>query len=184
MKILIVYGTRYGTAAEIAEEIGKTIKNRGIQVEVIDAKKVAKDHDLSPFDMIIVGSGIKMGKWTKEALKFLKDNKKTLSTRKVALFVTCGDANFEETRNRAWENYLRKVAEENLENEPVSMGLFGSVYDPNAKHGLVYKLAMLLYKSAMKSQLDKMGIDTSEKVDFRDWDEIREWANRLVDMLH
>jgi flavodoxin len=25
MKVLIVYGTRYGTAAEIAEEIGKVI---------------------------------------------------------------------------------------------------------------------------------------------------------------
>lgn len=72
------------------------------------------------------------------------------------------------------------MAAENLEGEPVDMGLFGSVYDPNAKHGLTYKLAT---KLIIKKQLDKEGIDTSKRIDFGNWDQIREWARGLADML-
>jgi menaquinone-dependent protoporphyrinogen oxidase len=38
MKVLIVYGTRYGTAAEIAEEIKKVIEREGIEVDLADSR--------------------------------------------------------------------------------------------------------------------------------------------------
>jgi len=91
MKALIVYGTRYGTATEIAEEIGRVIKNEGIEVDVKDARSL-KNIDLSLYQLVVVGSGIKMGKWTKKSLKFMQENKEALATRKVAIFVTCGAA--------------------------------------------------------------------------------------------
>ncbi|MGB9977723.1 flavodoxin domain-containing protein [Methanobacterium sp.] len=179
MKTLIVYGTRYGTAAEIAEEIGKTIENKGIEVDLIDSRST-KNYDISHYDMVIVGSGIKIGKWTKGSLKFLEDNKSALSDKKVALFVTCGAANMEETIAEGQEKYLDEVAEKYLSNKPVAMGLFGSIYDPNAKHGLMYKLAT---KFIIKKGLDKQGINTSKRIDYRDWDEIRTWAFNLANML-
>lgn len=151
MKALIVYGTRYGTAAEIAAEIAHIIKEEGIEVDLVDTKGL-KNCDVSPYDLVVVGSGIKMGKWTKESLKFLKENKSTLADRKVALFVSCGAANKEETREEGWENYLKKVAEENLAGEPVDLGLFGSVYDPDAKHGLMYKLTERFIKKIWKNR--------------------------------
>lgn len=67
-----------------------------------------------PYDLVVVGSGIKIGKWTKGSLKFLKDHKSELANKKVALFVTCGAANDEKTRMEGWENYLIKVAQDNL----------------------------------------------------------------------
>ena len=179
MKALIVYGTRYGTAAEIAEEIRKFIENEGIEVDLIDSRGI-KNHDISHYDMVIVGSGIKIGKWTKGALKFMENNKFALADRKVALFVTCGAANMEETTAEGQEKYLDEVAEKYLSNKPVATGLFGSVYDPNAKHGLMYKLAT---KFIVKKGLDKQGIDTSKRLDYRDWDEIRAWALNLTNML-
>ena len=63
MKALVVYGTRYGTAAEIAEEIARVITEEGVEVDLVDASRM-KDCDSSPYDLVIVGSGIKMGKWT------------------------------------------------------------------------------------------------------------------------
>ena len=69
MKGLVVYGTRYGTAKEIAEEIAKTLKNENVDVSLFNAKQI-KDHGISAYDLIIVGSGIKMGKWTKGIKKF------------------------------------------------------------------------------------------------------------------
>ena len=65
MKALIVYGTRYGTAAEIAEEIRKIIENEGAEVDLADSRGL-KDCNISPYDLMIVGSGIKIGKWTKK----------------------------------------------------------------------------------------------------------------------
>lgn len=178
MKALVAYGTRYGTAAEIAEEIARVIKEEGIEVDLVDTKGL-KDCDVSPYDLVVVGSGIKMGKWTKESLKFLKENKSALTDRKIALFVSCGAANKEETREEGWENYLKKVAGENLAGEPVDLGLFGSVYDPDAKHGLMYKLTVRF----IKKDLEEQGIDTSKRYDYRDWDGIRVWARGLADML-
>jgi menaquinone-dependent protoporphyrinogen oxidase len=40
MKALVVYGTRYSTAAEIAEEIARFIKEEGIEVDLVDAKSI------------------------------------------------------------------------------------------------------------------------------------------------
>jgi menaquinone-dependent protoporphyrinogen oxidase len=174
MKALIVYGTRYGTAAEIAEEIGRVMKNDGAEVDLVDSKGF-KDFDVSLYDLVVVGSGIKIGKWTKGSLKFLKDNKSALSERNVALFVTCGAANEEDKKDEARKNYLKKVAQENLINEPVAMGLFGSVYDPEIKQGLMYKVTMKF----IKKELEKQGIDTNKRHDYRDWDEIRAWAHDL-----
>lgn len=179
MKALIIYGTRYGTAAEIAEEIGKVIENEGIEVDLIDSRGI-KNYDIFSYDMVIVGSGIKIGKWTKGSLKFLENNKSALSDKKVALFVTCGAANMEETIAEGQEKYLDEVALKYLSNKPVATGLFGSIYDPNANQGLMYKLAT---KFIIKKGLDKQGIDTSKRLDYRDWDKIRAWARDLANML-
>jgi menaquinone-dependent protoporphyrinogen oxidase len=71
MKALVVYGTRYGTAAEIAEEIARVIKEEGNETDLLDVRSI-KDQDVSSYDLVVVGSGIKMGKWTSKALKFLQ----------------------------------------------------------------------------------------------------------------
>ena len=115
MKALIVYGTRYGTANEIAEEINRILKNEGVKVEIKDAKNL-KNNDVNPYDLIIVGSGIKMGKWTKDSIKFLKNKQKDLKNKKVAIFVTCGAANLPESKDEGQEKYLDDIADEYLLN--------------------------------------------------------------------
>jgi menaquinone-dependent protoporphyrinogen oxidase len=176
MKALIVYGTRYGTAAEIAEEIGKVIEDEGVEVDLVNVKGL-KDCDVSPYDVVVVGSGIKMGKWTKKSLKFLQTNRVALKNKKVALFVSCGSANQKETMAEGQKKYLDEVADEYLSGKPVAMGLFGGLYDPNANHGLLYKLT---WTKSIKKELEKQGIDASKRYDYRNWDEIRAWARNLI----
>ena len=72
-RVLVCYGTRYGSAGEIADKIGEILSNRGATTDVVNLKK-GKVKDLDAYDLIIVGSGIQMGRWTKEPLKFLKKN--------------------------------------------------------------------------------------------------------------
>jgi menaquinone-dependent protoporphyrinogen oxidase len=175
MKALVIYGTRYGTATEIAEEIARVIKEEGIEVDLLDARGI-KDCDVSPYDLVVVGSGIKIGKWTNKSIKFLKDNRSSLANKKVALFVTCGAANEENSRTEGQKKYLDEVAAKNMINKPLSTGLFGSVYDPEANHGLMFKIV----NRSVRKNLEKQGIDPSKRRDYRDWDGIRTWARGLV----
>jgi len=174
MKALVVYGTRYGTAAEIAKEIAKVLEDEHLEVDLVNTKRL-KNCDISPYDLLVVGSGIKMGKWTKESMNFLKNNKESLSNKKVALFVSCGAANDEKTISEGQEKYLDKVAIENLTNPPIATGLFGSVYDPNAK-----SMMIKFVNRFIKKEMEKQGIDTSQRVDYRDWNEIRAWTKNLL----
>lgn len=177
MKALIAFGSRYGSSTEIAEEIGKIMENQGVEVNLVNLRKNKVDN-INNYDLIVVGSGIKMGKWTKEPLKFLNKNKSTLQDKKVALFVSCGaPLNGKEKMDEAMELYLEKIAKESLSGEPVSMGLFGGVFDPNANNGLMYKMAMKMAKKGFEEK----GVDTSKRYDYRDWDEIRHWARKLAD---
>ena len=71
-KILITYASRSGSTAEIAEAIGKTLSQRGAQVEVLPMTQVT---DLAPYQAIVAGSTIHGQKWLPEAMTFVSDHR-------------------------------------------------------------------------------------------------------------
>jgi menaquinone-dependent protoporphyrinogen oxidase len=173
-KVLICYGSRYGSAGEIAEKIGEIIQNSGPSVDVINLKK-EKVKDLADYDWVIIGSGIQMGKWTKEPLKFLKKNREVLSRKKVALFVSCLSAAEPDKCNMARRDYLDKVNLDFPEIEPVTMGLFGGLIDPSKGNIMTKKIMQTLML-----QYTKDGEEPPERIDLRDWEQIRIWAESIV----
>jgi len=174
MNALVVFGTRYGSTAKIAEEIGTVLSDEGFKVRVVNA---AKDmiSDISEFDVVIVGSGIKMGKWTRETLNFLKKFEADLSQKKVALFVSCGYSREPDKVDEARENFLIKVADRYPSIKPVSLGLFGGVFSFD-KYGFAERLLF----QGIKKEFEKQGIDTKTPYDFRDWETIREWTRSVI----
>ncbi len=68
--VLIVYGTLYGATANTSEEISKKLTQKGLHVKIVNLKK-GKVKDITEYELIIIGSGIQMNKWTKEPEKFL-----------------------------------------------------------------------------------------------------------------
>ena len=175
MKALVIYGTRYGTAKEISEKIAEILRDENLDVDLVnsdDKNNIA----VLDYDLVVAGSGIKMGKWTKNTLNFLKRNRKELSNRKVALFVSCGAANEEKNKAEAQEKYLDAVAAKYLDSEPTATGLFGGIYDPNVDHGLLYKLV----KRNIEKEMKKMGQDPTKRHDYRDWDAINQWTIDLT----
>ena len=77
VRALIVYGTRYEATADTSEVIADVLRQKGLEVKVVNAKK-EKMRSVSEFELVIVGSGIRMGKWTKEPEKFLEKFQKEL----------------------------------------------------------------------------------------------------------
>jgi len=81
--ILVAYASKYGATKEIAERIGTVLSGNGEQVEVLPAETVK---GLGNFQAVILGSAIYVGKWPKEAGKFLKNHEKALAQRPFWVF--------------------------------------------------------------------------------------------------
>jgi menaquinone-dependent protoporphyrinogen oxidase len=173
-RILVCYGSRYGSTGEIAEKIGEILSNRGATVEVVNLKK-DKVKDLKSFDLFIIGSGIRMGRWTKEPLKFLKKNRDLLSRKKVALFVSCMSASKPETCQQGRRDYLDKIIADYPEITPISMGIFGGLIDPT-RGGFMTKGIM----KALLQEFVREGEEPPEYVDLRDWEQIQSWVENLT----
>ncbi len=174
MKALVVYGTRWGGTAGVAERIGDTLRREDYTVEVVDAK----DRPPSPdaYDLVIVGSGISAGRWTKEATRYLKKNSVSLRERRTALFVSCGAGGDEELREQGRQDFLVRVAEKNGLS-PVIFGLFGGLYDFTKSHGLFGNIML----NVAKKELQEKGVDTSKPYDFRDWTQIEAWTREIAE---
>jgi menaquinone-dependent protoporphyrinogen oxidase len=180
LKTLVVYGTRYGATTGTSEEIAKMLRENGFDVTVINAKK-EKIKDISEYELIIVGSGMRMGKWTHEADNFLKKFQKELKQKKLAIFVSTMKTVSEREGKTDDVAKMRKTALEEKVTEynlhPIALGFFGGVLDYN-KMGFFFKRTM----GFLKPQLEKDGFEETQPdlYDLRDWDEIRNWGKELV----
>jgi menaquinone-dependent protoporphyrinogen IX oxidase len=86
MNALVVYGSRWGGTVAVAQKIAETLIEEGCRVNVVEARQELPN--VAIYDLIIVGSGIRADKWTKETLRFLEKNMDLLITKKTALFVS------------------------------------------------------------------------------------------------
>jgi len=177
---LIVYGTRLGATASTSEEIARILREEGLEVRVVDAKK-EKVNDISGYDLIIVGSGIAMDKWTSEPEDFLKRFRRELAGKKVALFVSSGTAapsptqKPEEVAEKRRRYLDDKAAQYGL--RPVALGFFGGAYDYN---NMPWWASMFM-KAAKEGLIATGAKETSPGLyDTRDWDAIRAWARDLA----
>jgi menaquinone-dependent protoporphyrinogen IX oxidase len=194
-KVLIVYGTRFGATESTSEEIAKVIREEGLEVTVVNAKKESVK-DISGYDLIIVGSGMMIDRWTKEPENFLKKFQKELEKKKLAMFVSSAaqatiehDKKFtgrmggqtvtlygDEAIGRGKKVYLEeKAAKYGL--KPISMAVFGGVWDYNRmpwylKKGMEMAKPTLLAAELKESQ---PGV-----FDTRDWEMIRSWAKEMA----
>ena len=83
MRVQVVYASRHGGTAGIAERIAEILRAEGADVMIADA---ADRPDPSGFDAYVIGSGVQIGSWHKEGTEFLERNQATLATRPVWLF--------------------------------------------------------------------------------------------------
>lgn len=186
-KVLIAYGTRYGSTGEISQEMGKTLEKEGLKVQLVDLKKTKSKEwpSLEPFDGVLVGSSIAIGKWMKEPQEFLKKHKAEIQKKEKihGLFVSCGSASFPETYEQGKSDYLEKVMAK-IGIEADIYEAFGGVYDfsESSRVGGMAKRALKMASNQMNKQYGPR-IDLNAKNDFRDWDQIQNFAKKFASLV-
>lgn len=167
-QILVTYASQGGSTAGVAEAIGKALSENGMLVEVRPVKEVA---DLSPYRAVIIGSAVHSGKWMPEAMLFIERNQNTLRKIPTAVFQVCMmlATNNEQYKHMVldWFTPLRTQL------QPVAEGSFAGALWPNQYTKLSEKIGLRIFLAAIKL---KAG-------DYRDWDVIRGWADRVGPLL-
>lgn len=83
MKMLIAVSSKHGSTREIAESMAETVREAGIEVEVVDAQQVGS---VAPYDAVIVGSAVYLGRWMGPARDLVNRSVDALRARPVWLF--------------------------------------------------------------------------------------------------
>jgi len=160
-KILVVYGSKRGSTAEIAEKIGEILKQKGLQVDVLDAGTV---YDLTPYSKIILGSSVYIGLWHKKIVRFLKTNIESLEKIPVWIFI-CGPTGpgnpIDQMDGRLYPKSLYPVIERI---HPRDITCFGG------------KLELKKLNPFEKWIINKV---KAPEGDFRDWQAIASWADTI-----
>jgi len=168
-KILVTYASRAGSTAEVAQAIGKTLAENGLQVEVLPMQSAT---DLSAYEAVVAGSAIRAAKWLPEAAQFIRNHRAELTSKPFAMFTVCitlAMKNSEQYRAgvAGWVAPVRALV------SPLSEGLFAGRLDFS-------KLPMNF--DTLKLRLT-VAVGIFPKDDRRDWEAIREWARDLAGKL-
>lgn len=183
MKVLIAYGTRYGSTEEIAQEIAKVLKNKGVEPKLynLGINKPKSWPELDIFEGIIVGTSLRVNSWKKEVKAFLEQHKNELKDKKFGMF-TCGAWAIAEPLEAYGEITAR--LEKNFELQADIHEAFRGVLDfsKSSKVGRAGKVALKL--TALGLEKDKnIPVDQEARNDFRDWDKIRRFADKFAALL-
>ena len=162
--ILVGYATRSGSTREIAEAVALKLREGGSAVDCQPLKEVKT---LEGYRSVVIGAPFYMFHWHKDAVAFLKRHHEALTQRVVAVFAL-GPFNDVEKEWQGVREQLDKELAKSPWLDPIARVVFGGKFDPS-KLGLPYSLIPALKK-----------IPAS---DIRNWEAIRDWADRLAAKL-
>jgi menaquinone-dependent protoporphyrinogen IX oxidase len=83
-RVLVVYATKYGSTAKVAEAVAEELYAAGCEAE---ARSVVDAASTAGFDAVVVGGPMILG-WHKEAVRFVKARRDALAAVPLAYFIT------------------------------------------------------------------------------------------------
>lgn len=165
-RILVTYASKYEATAEIARKIAETIgAGDGLHVTV---KPVGAVMDVSTYDAVVLGSAIYAGQWMGEAVDFITAQAEVLARKPTWVFSSgptgAGDA-VELLDGHVYPAMLEATMQRIA---PRHVVLFHGSVDPDT------------INASEKQVLERAGKSTG---DFRDWQQITDWAQNIVAAL-
>jgi uncharacterized protein len=126
-KTLIVYSTKSGINAQVADSISDVLRSTyNMDVIIHDLKNGSPD--IAPFQNIIVGGGVQRKSVYSEAVDFLG---KDFAGKNVALYFNCEDN--ENPKVHSTEENTKKALAKNMSLKPIDVGAFGGCTSKQGK---------------------------------------------------
>ncbi|NPV08305.1 MAG: flavodoxin [Anaerolineae bacterium] len=156
-RVLVAYGSMYGSTGEVAEAIGERLCYRGLATDVLPIEEAG---DPSLYDAVVLGSAVQGGRWLPRAIEYVQEHRAALSQKPLAVFCThllnLDDTGTSRSRRAAYLEPVRALV------TPGQEAYFAGKLGPLPLPGhLALKLA---------------GIPEGDR---RDWQGIRAWAEQL-----
>ena len=164
-KILIAYASKHSATKEIAERIGFILSSGNLNVTIASVENV---RNISQFTVIILGSAVYFGQWRMSAVKFLKDHKSILLTKKVWLFSSGPLGRGPIHKLNSYWDFQASLNDLLLSVKPAGIETF---------HGVINKSKINYLE---KEMLQQMRIPLK---DYRRWDQIQTWAQTIKGQL-
>ena len=160
MRVLVTAASKYGATEEIARVVADTIADAGHEVTVVPAGEVS---DVEAHDAFVVGSAVYAGHWMSAARELIAEHGDVLRGKPVWLFSS------------------GPVGEPpKPEQEPVDVTSMLELSGARAHQVFSGKLDRSKLRFADKAIVVAM---RAPEGDFRDWDEIRTWADEIARAL-
>ncbi len=175
-RILILYATRQGQTAKIAERIGKHLAEAGATVLLCNAadKATQASLDLDAFDLLVFGASMHAGGLEKELTRFIKSHRDEIATKKRSFFLVLMSAATKDPVRRA-ASLADALAKMNARIEVPFDDL------EMIAGALMYTKYPLPIKWIMRHIAKQEGgsTDTSTDHEYTDWEQVRRYAERL-----
>jgi menaquinone-dependent protoporphyrinogen oxidase len=159
-QILVTAGSKHGATLEIAERIGETLQRHGHQVEVTPAERV---DDIDGYQVVVLGSAVYAGHWVASAREVadMIANSATSPTTWIFSSGPIGDP--------------PKPEEEAVDVTEVIAST--TARDHRVFSGKIDKSSLSFAERAILVAV------RAPEGDFRDWDDIENWANEIARQL-
>jgi menaquinone-dependent protoporphyrinogen oxidase len=165
--VLVAYATQYGSTQQVAEAIAQILREGRLEVDIQPMREV---RTLENYHAVVLGAALYIGRWHKDARRFLSRHREALTQRPVAIFAL-GPLHL--NNEKEWQDAHRQLEKELATFAwltPIALELFGGKIDPAKLRFPWNFLLASLFKN--------MPIN-----DIRDWRAIRTWASSLAAKL-
>jgi menaquinone-dependent protoporphyrinogen oxidase len=161
MRVLVTAASRHGATWEIAEAIGRTISEQGVQSDVIRLEEVTA---VDPYGAVVLGSAVYVGNWLEPARTFVNEHQEELVARPTWLFSSgpIGDP------PRPTDDKAVQIDALVEATKPLEHRLFAGKLDRD-KLSFGERAVVFAFRAA--------------EGDFRDWEEIAAWAAGIAQQL-
>jgi len=153
--VLVAYASKHGTTREVSEFVAHALKRRGLTVEVEEAGRVST---VAHYDAVVVGGGLYMGRWHKDARRLLERHREPLADIPLAVF-GMGPDSLEESKVVESRRQLERSLAATPELEPIAVTVFGGALTPETWRFPFSRLPAF---------------------DARDWNAIEEWTDEVA----
>ena len=171
-RVMVVYASRHGATKGIAERIGATLAEAGLETSVHEA---ATAPDPGTCDALVIGSAAYMGKWLDEAADYVQRHHAAIAARPTWIF-SSGPVGTEVVDRKGNDLLAPPTFARRLVDDVHARGshVFFGRWDPSDP--AVTFAERLFQKLPLSRDLLPVG-------DFRDWPAIDDWAREIAGTL-